>query len=386
MEKKYFDLNKLNTTALAFLFLAAAPAQFAYGMDPNNTTENSNNLSPKQKTQTIQEENCTSDVSTLPQVTQNNTELPKLEYVNEDKQVVSSKSSEKKKENSSLTEENKKDLTEPKKKDIESSEILKNTEQKNTNPIKNIILNEDNKVKEISQKEKSKKVKELFYNFFKDDFKVDEKFISENFKVDEKFISENLFNKNKYVGKNAKEKCESKALHGCIQILSKEHEKTPYRYNFNFESIKHFVEKYKENDPFIIYMLGYCYQTGTGTNQNSEEAMAQYHEATQLGFLLVGESYEFVKKQLELKNKKNALSCINSMGHTYADLGEMDEAIKCFQIASSKGSFAATYNLGYCYENGKGVEKSIETAKKYYQEASNKGYQKATQAIKRLGL
>jgi TPR repeat protein len=133
-------------------------------------------------------------------------------------------------------------------------------------------------------------------------------------------------------------------------------------------------------------MFGYCYQAGRGVDRNFEEAMAQYRKATQLGFLLLGEPFEFIKQQLQSKNKTSALSCINSMGYTYAKQNNMSEAIKHFEIASGKGSAAANYNLGHCYENGKGVKKDIELAKKYYEEASKKGYKKAIEAVDRLNF
>ena len=36
MEKKYFDIKKLNTTALALLCLAVAPTHSLYGMNVDN--------------------------------------------------------------------------------------------------------------------------------------------------------------------------------------------------------------------------------------------------------------------------------------------------------------------------------------------------------------
>jgi hypothetical protein len=197
MEKKYFDLNKLNTTALALLFLAAAPAQFAYGMDNNNnTTEHSHSVSLKPKTQIAQEENIIAEETTLPQVTLKtlNEALPKLEYEIDDKQVSSSNLSEEKKENSPSPEENKKDIIEPKKENINSSELSKNTEQNNVTITKNIIIKDD-QVDELTQSEKSKNVEKQYYNTL-------------NLEVNKNFISENLFNKNTYVGKSTKEKCE----------------------------------------------------------------------------------------------------------------------------------------------------------------------------------
>ena len=42
------------------------------------------------------------------------------------------------------------------------------------------------------------------------------------------------------------------------------------------------------------------------------------------------------------------------------------------------------FNLGYCYENAKGVKQSYSAAKKLYEKAANLGNEEAIEALDRL--
>ncbi|XP_077559168.1 uncharacterized protein LOC144174371 [Haemaphysalis longicornis] len=63
-----------------------------------------------------------------------------------------------------------------------------------------------------------------------------------------------------------------------------------------------------------------------------------------------------------------------------AQLLQSDErgALKSFEKAQLLGSARASYNLGVCYETGKGVDRDIEKAAKYYRQASLAGHPQAT--------
>ena len=58
--------------------------------------------------------------------------------------------------------------------------------------------------------------------------------------------------------------------------------------------------------------------------------------------------------------------------------------ILVLQTAESKGSLLAQFTLGYCFENGIGIKKSIPNAVKYYRAASQRGNQFAYQQLTRL--
>ena len=61
---------------------------------------------------------------------------------------------------------------------------------------------------------------------------------------------------------------------------------------------------------------------------------------------------------------------------TYADR----KILRTWKKAIS-GDAKAQYHLGYCYENGIGVDKCLFLAATWYDEASEQGYGKATKAI-----
>ena len=52
-----------------------------------------------------------------------------------------------------------------------------------------------------------------------------------------------------------------------------------------------------------------------------------------------------------------------------------------FQAASEQGHAYGQYNLGYCYENGVGVEKDEQKAIKLYRKSAEQGYIKAQNKI-----
>lgn len=67
----------------------------------------------------------------------------------------------------------------------------------------------------------------------------------------------------------------------------------------------------------------------------------------------------------------------NSMGYRRAQKGQLSEAFSHWKNGSYLGYSKSHYNLGLCYELGKGVEKDIAKATKHYQYAADKGHPKA---------
>lgn len=54
-------------------------------------------------------------------------------------------------------------------------------------------------------------------------------------------------------------------------------------------------------------------------------------------------------------------------------------------MAINLGNEHAIFNLGLMYEYGKGVEKNIDNAIKYYKESADMGCQSGVEALERLG-
>ena len=57
------------------------------------------------------------------------------------------------------------------------------------------------------------------------------------------------------------------------------------------------------------------------------------------------------------------------------------EAFLCFEKAASQGYSKAQYNLGFCYEHGKGIEQNLGEASKWYYESALQGYAKAQHSL-----
>ncbi len=61
------------------------------------------------------------------------------------------------------------------------------------------------------------------------------------------------------------------------------------------------------------------------------------------------------------------------------------EAVKWWTKAALLGYAEAQYNLGLCYGNGDGVEKSYEEAVKWLRKAATQGHTEAKQTLEELG-
>jgi TPR repeat protein len=60
------------------------------------------------------------------------------------------------------------------------------------------------------------------------------------------------------------------------------------------------------------------------------------------------------------------------------------KAVEWYTKAANQGLASAQYNLGICYEYGKGVMKNIFKAKEWYKKAADQGYEKAKDKLSKL--
>lgn len=72
------------------------------------------------------------------------------------------------------------------------------------------------------------------------------------------------------------------------------------------------------------------------------------------------------------------LACLEDVRGAQLLQSDEKEALKSFRKAEVLGSARASYNLGVCYETGRGVDKDVEKAAKYYRQASLAGHPQAT--------
>ena len=64
----------------------------------------------------------------------------------------------------------------------------------------------------------------------------------------------------------------------------------------------------------------------------------------------------------------------------------MSEAFKWYRKAAEQGDAGAQYGLGWCYENGSGVDKDLSEAFKWYSKAAKQGHAGAKDRLKTLGV
>ncbi len=97
-----------------------------------------------------------------------------------------------------------------------------------------------------------------------------------------------------------------------------------------------------------IIELGYNYYSGKYIAQDKNTGIQLWNNASKLSSIEANVRLA-VSKVFDQKSSDN-----------------FSEEIKILQDAESKGSLLAQFALGYCYENGIGLNKSIQEAVKYY--------------------
>ncbi|ENV36832.1 hypothetical protein F959_01639 [Acinetobacter venetianus RAG-1 = CIP 110063] len=74
---------------------------------------------------------------------------------------------------------------------------------------------------------------------------------------------------------------------------------------------------------------------------------------------------------------------LSQANQAYKD-GDYSQSFSLLEVAAEKGNAKAQYSLGYMYEHGEGVKKSLSDAEHWYQESANQGHKKAKKALDRL--
>lgn len=74
------------------------------------------------------------------------------------------------------------------------------------------------------------------------------------------------------------------------------------------------------------------------------------------------------------QKEQMAIEKILMDGNKYYDEGNFEAAIECYKALDKQGDIRGTHNLGVCYAEGKGVEKSLTQAFKLYEKGAKKGY------------
>ena len=81
------------------------------------------------------------------------------------------------------------------------------------------------------------------------------------------------------------------------------------------------------------------------------------------------------------ENKHIIGNAMYTEGLSYKKVKNYKEAFKCFKISAEIGNIDAMYYLGHLYNDGLGVDKSKELAKKWYQKSADGGKEKAKRIL-----
>ena len=164
----------------------------------------------------------------------------------------------------------------------------------------------------------------------------------------------------------------------------------------------------KNGDAAEQYSLACRYYTGAGTKKNLSKAVSwlkkasdQQHVGAQkmlASLYLKGEGvvcdydkaielYEEAELNYEFKDESGCdvdPEICAGLGHCYTAKNKNITAARYYKKAAKAGYAEAQFLLAKCYEEGRGVFKSISKAKKWYSEAISNGYEEARIALRRL--
>lgn len=169
------------------------------------------------------------------------------------------------------------------------------------------------------------------------------------------------------------EKSKNKAYKACLSL------KGQGSLNLKPEDAFKYIQEYaqklgkEKGDPFIVYALASLYENGVGIKKNLEKAITLYALAHNFG---------------SQKAKEAQGRALNLLGVSYM-LGkdvEKDEkkAAELFRQGLDLENTTASYNLGRCYEEGKGVEQNFLMAFKLYKTLSISKNSKTIEALFKL--
>jgi hypothetical protein len=239
-------------------------------------------------------------------------------------------------------------------------------------------LNKQSKKKKITyihpnstQTRRSRKVEQLC---LEPDIRRQKKFVSEE------LLKEDLFKEIFFLGNDLKERSESEVLLACLQVW----EQGTYFQKENYvHLVNEFIEKEKPDDPFLFFTLGRIHQEGIGIESDFQKALLQYYKASKLGSVLNAETINFILAQAKL-GRKIGKACLNNIGYNYIKKGNKEDGLNLLQKASNLGHLRATFNLGYCYHFGIGIEIDLEKARKLYEKAAEGKIKEAREGLELL--
>ena len=122
----------------------------------------------------------------------------------------------------------------------------------------------------------------------------------------------------------------------------------PYKYK---KAVKLMLKSAEGGYSPALFNLGYYYETGAFVKKDVKRAQGFYRKAAESG------------------DGDAALR----LGIIAFELGNADEGLRIFNERSAKGDVCAEYNIGVCYECGRGVAQDVDKALEIYTACANRG-------------
>lgn len=201
--------------------------------------------------------------------------------------------------------------------------------------------------------------------------KIEALYFDPHLNIDIKILEKNLPTIGSKLTKS--DKLKNRAYKACLSL--QKHSSLNLKPEDCFKYIQEYAIKLgKEKiDPFITYVLASLYENGVGIKKNLEKAANLYELAHKFGTTRAQEAQGRVLNLL-------------GVAHILGKEIEKDEkkAVYLFQAALNLGNLTAAYNLGRCYEDGKGVEQNFLMAFNHYKMVSTSTNSKMLEACFKL--
>ena len=130
----------------------------------------------------------------------------------------------------------------------------------------------------------------------------------------------------------------------------------------------------------VVDCMGNCNKAGENTDELLEKAIVLYNN----------EEYdEAFSIYFEIAKQGNATAQFN-VGFCFENGSGVEEnpnkAFEWYMKAAEQGHATAQFNVGFCFEYGKGVNKNVNQAIIWYKKAAAQGDTDAIDCLKRLGI
>lgn len=121
-------------------------------------------------------------------------------------------------------------------------------------------------------------------------------------------------------------------------------------------AIKWLQKSSEKNYVKSFLLLGYCYDNGTGVNEDKEKAIYWYKRSA---------------------NEGNDTTAMNILGVLYETNEDYTQAVKWYKKSAENDDVDGMFDLGRAYDFGKGVEQDKRKAFEFYKKAAEKGHNQA---------